>query len=848
MIRFWLRYHRYGLALLILMTVPTVHWSAKLYGNLKPDLEELLPRKARAILDLGEIRSRLKSVQKLNILISSKNAQAAKRFQVDLAQRLEALGPEDIASVEYKIDKELKFFSDRKSLFLEVADLESIRDYIKNRIDYERQLYNPLNIFSGIELPEPYFDFRTLERKYQGQASQYSHFPEGMYALPDGTERLIAVYLPSSRAGIDGVYAFKKQIAGIIEQLGPPRYSPDLRIEYAGQVQDIIEEHSALINDIERSAEIVFTIVVAALVIFFRSFLATAALLLTLFMARFWTFGASWFAVGYLNANSAFMGSIVLGSGITFGVMLLARYAEERRARRTPLRAAFIAIRYTTRATWAAALCAGLAYGSLFLTSFEGFKQYGIIGLIGMVLCWISSVLVLPAFLLVIESRFPLFAKQRKGGSKAFIFDRVTALLSRFPKALLAASAVLTLVSIIGIARLNFDDSLEKNLAKLRNRESMEKGSGFFAKKVDEILRSPNSPVVVLAHSKPHAEEIARRLEEQRKREGKNTLILQVADISRFIPPHQDEKIRILNQIRGLLRPDILARLSPADREKANSLLDPHGFNKITMENLPQLVKDKFTEKSGAIGQLILVDPLQDSERWSGPQLNKFVGDIRDTADTVEGRKVPVAGGITVTSDMIASIIRDGPRATLFAFVAVVIVVFLLFRHPPTVLLMLSSLIVGSIWMFGAIAWFDIKINFLNFIAFPITFGIGVDYGVNMFDRYLRERNRGILRVIKETGGAVGLCSFTTIVGYSSLLIAKNNAFVSFGIVAVLGEVTTMTAAVIALPSIVLLWERRKGSQALKAAGRTGSHASLLRESRDLAQPPAHEPPPSREI
>ena len=72
-----------------------------------------------------------------------------------------------------------------------------------------------------------------------------------------------------------------------------------------------------------------------------------------------------------------------------------------------------------------------------------------------------------------------------------------------------------------------------------------------------------------------------------------------------------------------------------------------------------------------------------------------------------------------------------------------------------------------------------IKINFVNFIAFPITFGIGVDYAVNVMARYLRDGERDVGAAVRGTGGAVGLCSLTTIIGYSSLLVAQNVGAVS---------------------------------------------------------------------
>ena len=104
-----------------------------------------------------------------------------------------------------------------------------------------------------------------------------------------------------------------------------------------------------------------------------------------------------------------------------------------------------------------------------------------------------------------------------------------------------------------------------------------------------------------------------------------------------------------------------------------------------------------------------------------------------------------------------------------------------------------------------------LRINFLNFIALPITFGIGIDYGVNVFSRYLLERRNkpppeASLAAIASTGGAVVLCSLTTIIGYTSLLFARNGAMISFGRVAILGEVTCLFAALFVLPAWLSLW------------------------------------------
>ena len=80
--------------------------------------------------------------------------------------------------------------------------------------------------------------------------------------------------------------------------------------------------------------------------------------------------------------------------------------------------------------------------------------------------------------------------------------------------------------------------------------------------------------------------------------------------------------------------------------------------------------------------------------------------------------------------------------------------------------------------------------TFLNFIALPITFGIGAEYALNVITRYREEQD--IVQAVVSTGAAVALCSWTTIVGYGSLLAARNQALQGFGLMAILGEVACL--------------------------------------------------------
>jgi predicted RND superfamily exporter protein len=197
---------------------------------------------------------------------------------------------------------------------------------------------------------------------------------------------------------------------------------------------------------------------------------------------------------------------------------------------------------------------------------------------------------------------------------------------------------------------------------------------------------------------------------------------------------------------------------------------------------------------------------------WRGATISAFVGALRDIAQlpvAMGGRAARVAGGPPLTSDIIQSMERDGPLASLLALAGVVATVVVIFRRSSATPFVIGSLVVGVGWLLAAAMVLGIKINFVNFIAFPITFGIGVDYAVNVMARYLRDGERDVAAAIRGTGGAVGLCSLTTIVGYSSLLVAQNVGLFLFGLLAVLGELTCLTTAVVVMPAVLQLTRRR---------------------------------------
>jgi predicted RND superfamily exporter protein len=198
----------------------------------------------------------------------------------------------------------------------------------------------------------------------------------------------------------------------------------------------------------------------------------------------------------------------------------------------------------------------------------------------------------------------------------------------------------------------------------------------------------------------------------------------------------------------------------------------------------------------------------------------------RTAAMTSGAMEAPrIAGGVALSADIVHAIAHDGPLASGTAFAGVVVIVVALLRRRRAALYVVGCLAVGVLWLAGGSRLLGIRVNFANFIAFPITFGIGVDYAVNVISRWEQDGSNDILAAVRSPGAAVALCSLTTIVGYSSLLMAQNRALFLFGLLAVLGEIASLAVALVSFPAFTLLARRFDALTAIARRSRRAATA-----------------------
>ncbi len=723
---------------------------------------------------------------------------AAETFLEQLAARVRNYPPELVRSVRLDDAAERAFFEKHAALYLDPQDLHEIRRRVEARRDYEIARLTG-TLLDDQEAPPP-ATFDDLAAKYRERAGRDG--PRFTNSDLKATVLLVEAtnYTPGSRQSRLLLDRVKADVAA----LNPATWAANLRIGYTSDIAVNAEETNGLKQDLSSSSLLVMAAVLAVILLYYRWWKAALILVLPLLLATAYAFSLASLppiSITELNSNTAFLGCIIVGNGVNFGIVLLARYREAR-ARGASVEAALVEGVWGARSgTIAAAAAAGVAYASLVFTDFRGFRQFGFIGGMGMMASWATAFLLMPPLLVWVDDGPPVAAaRSRKTG---FIMRRVACVVRAGALALVAGSVLLTLSSAYASSRFT-RASIEQDLRRLRRADTWTNGAGYWGHIMDAVLGREVTPTVLLCDSERQARQLEELVRASAQHGALESMVANVVGIDDVLPASQSERLEEARGIRGCLTPRIRSLLSEGDRCKVDRVLSDDGVRAITLRDLPPGVLGGLQEKDGTVGRTLLVYPRSSEFVWNAAGIHRFVGTLRQLASeaSVPGEApARIAGELPLSDDILASMEHDAPIAAGASLLGVLAVVMLVVRDRRSVGWVLGSLLVGVLWMAGATMALHIKVNFTNFIALPITLGIGVDYAVNVIMRFRQDGNREIAGAVTATGGAVALCSLTTIIGYSSLLLAQNRALFWFGVLAVMGELACLAAAVLALPA-----------------------------------------------
>ena len=137
-------------------------------------------------------------------------------------------------------------------------------------------------------------------------------------------------------------------------------------------------------------------------------------------------------------------------------------------------------------------------------------------------------------------------------------------------------------------------------------------------------------------------------------------------------------------------------------------------------------------------------------------------------------------------------------------------------RVPVLAVAMALPLILSLCWTFG-IAWLAFgNLNIMTSTLGLLLFGMGIDFGIHFFARYMEERGAGksveasVFTTFMTTGQAITVVGLTTSAAFFILTLAEFKGFSEFGFIAGLGILFAIIAYIISLPALLVVFERKK--------------------------------------
>ncbi|HJL38311.1 MAG TPA: MMPL family transporter [Polyangiaceae bacterium LLY-WYZ-15_(1-7)] len=774
----------------------------------------LLPAHRPSVTDLERLEGRVGALSTLTVQVSSPSGdrEALRAFAADLAPRLEALP--GVAAVDWTVRAHADFVEAHRYLYADEGDLEALDAALARRLEEERARANPFYVDLGFEddaAPDLDATIARLEAHAEEGRERLARFPGGLYLHPDG--KSLALFVRSDLGGGDalGGGALMRATRQAAAEIDPTSYGPDLSVELGGDVAVGRDEHQAIARELVTATVVTIALVLPVVFLFFGRLRAIPLLGLALAPPVLLTFAVAQQTVGALNTSTAFLASIVIGNGVNPNVIWLARHFELRRQGAGLEEAIAGAHARTWVATLTASAAAGLAYASLVVTEFRGFHDFGVIGGVGMALCWLGAVLLLPALVALLERLRPLrVRKMRLRLAYGDVFVRAL----RRPKAVLALAALATAVSLVAVGQAAAEGPFEQDFRNLKSERDGLTEARRVNRRVGQTVGSSaqGNGIVVGASSLAEARRLEAELEAER-----GPLWASVHSLSDLLPEDQQAKLPLLRSIRAKLL-ELRPHADDALRARIDRHLPPGALRELHLGDLPEPVARPYTERDGTRGRLLLVEEAEAESIWDGRYLVAWAGALRELR-LDDGTPPPLAGRAPIFADVLEAVTDDGPLAVGLSLLMTALLCLFAFRRNGDRAATLGALLLGVLWMAGAMALAGMKLHFLNFVAFPITFGNGVDYAVNVMRRYRADADAGLAdplgAAVGQSGGAVALCSLTTIIGYGSLYLSDNQAIASFGTAMGISEITCLLAALLAVPAMLRM---RKGRAPRAAA------------------------------
>ncbi len=581
-----------------------------------------------------------------------------------------------------------------------------------------------------------------------------------------------------------------------------------------------------------------FILVTIILMIGLGSGWLVIASLITLFFGLFATTAFAAATVGELNLISVAFAVLYIGLGIDFAIHLTLRYREQVQLSEKNTNALQLAMSLIFRSLILCAITTAIGFYSFIPTDYEGVAELGWIAGSGMFISIIFTLTLLPALLSLKPYKSTIKIKTTKDTENA-LTTFVTTLPYKHSRKILLFTLIILIGFITQLHKVSFDintlnlqdpenESVQTYRDLLKDSDSSPWSSVLLKQSRDEALKAIKEiQQLDLVDSVIWLEDILPKNQEEK--------LFIIDDMNLFMGPLSTEKtskeINIADRINTIekLKTQLDSFSDPeldSDINKLNShltsLLNYNSKNSdllslesqmlinldgridalsaalnakpVGLEDIPKEVHDRWVSKKYYKIEIVPKENLNDNAA-----MQRFVSQLQNYDNTIIGSPV-------ISIEAGNAVITAFKTAFTYSLIAITLLLLFLIKRKMDAIIILASVLVGSIFTFGFMLIFNIPLNFANIIGLPLLLGIGVDSGIHIADRFRHEQDSGKNIFMTSSSRGVLVSSLTTICSIGNLAFSSHTGTASMGLLLTLGLASMMISTMMILPAF-LIWQ-----------------------------------------
>jgi hypothetical protein len=427
-----------------------------------------------------------------------------------------------------------------------------------------------------------------------------------------------------------------------------------------------------------------------------------------------------------------------------------------------------------------------VVFYAMIISQFEGFRHFGIIAGVGIVISFVIVLYVQPALIVLGEKYFPA---KRKPLRQSRIIPRKTIY------AVIVLGLLFSVYSVFQIPRVKFN----YNFIDLQSKDD---DAIKLAERIGTHFGVRLMPVAFITPNRERAVQISQQIN-QYIRTHPGTSFDFVASVMSHVPRNQEAKIGVLHEIQGVLdkHDAVIQKLDGDIQRKISDLRQQLKATPLQFEDLPVQIRQQYEGKDQKISIVFVYPKIRILD---GQNAKRFVGELRNLTVPPD---VKLAGEPVIYADILRLLERDTPIALGISVITVFLLVFWHFKRLDHVLWVHAPFVVGILWMVGMMGAAGLKYNFLNMVIIPSILGVGIDNGIYIFDRYKERRNENFFESMRKSLKGVLLSSATNISGFASLMFATHVGVASMGKLGVCGFLGCLLASVFFVPALIEFFE-----------------------------------------